>query len=58
MFVAGKFWEILSYVFVVVMYGLTRHKFHKQVQSTTLLKFNTCAWCVCVFLYTESAQII
>ena len=48
MFVAGKFWEILSYVFVVVMYGLTRHKFHKQVQSTTLLKFNTCAWCVCV----------
>ena len=31
MFVAGKFWEILSYVFVVVMYGLTRRKFHKQV---------------------------
>jgi hypothetical protein len=32
MFVAGKFWEILSYVFVVVMYGLTRRRFHKQVQ--------------------------
>ena len=31
MFVAGKFWEILSYVFVVVMYGITRYKFHKQV---------------------------
>ena len=33
MFVAGKFWEILSYIFVVVMYGLTRHKFRKQVRT-------------------------
>lgn len=31
MLVAGKLWEILSYMFVVVMYGLTRHRFHKQV---------------------------
>ena len=49
MFVAGKFWEILSYVFVVVMYGLTRRKFRKQVQR---IIFNTCA---CVS-YTDSAQ--
>ena len=39
MLVAGKFWEILSYVFVVVMYGLTRHKFHKQVLGiVTIIK--------------------
>ena len=31
MLVAGKLWEILSYLFVVLMYGITRYKFHRQV---------------------------
>ena len=31
MLVGGELWEMLSYVFVVVMYGLTRYKLHKQV---------------------------
>ena len=31
MLVGGELWEILSYVFVVLMYGLTRHKLRKQV---------------------------
>ena len=44
MFVAGKFWEILSYVFVVVMYWLTRRKFHKQVQC--IFDDNNMCWCV------------
>ena len=44
MFVAGKFWEILSYVFVVVMYWLTRRKFHKQVQC--IFDDNNMYWCV------------
>ena len=33
MLVAGKFWEMLSYVFVVLLYGVTRYKFHRQVRS-------------------------
>lgn len=36
MFIAGKFWEILSYIFVVVVYGLTRYRFHKQVCSYSI----------------------
>ena len=31
MLIAGKLWEMVSYAFVVVMYGLTRYKFHRQV---------------------------
>ena len=33
MLVAGELWEMLSYVFVVLMYGLTRCKLHKQVYN-------------------------
>ena len=31
--VGGKFWEILSYVFVIVVYTLTTVKFNKQVST-------------------------
>ena len=29
--IAGKLWEVLSYIFVIVMYTLTTRRFHKQV---------------------------
>lgn len=32
-FVGGKFWEILSYVFVIVVYAMTISKFHKRVSN-------------------------
>ena len=30
-FVAGKFWEICSYLIVIVLYAATKRRFHKQV---------------------------
>ena len=33
MFVAGELWLLLSCVFVLVMYGVTRYKLHKQVNK-------------------------
>ncbi len=57
MFVAGKFWEILSYVFVVVMYGLTRRRFHKQVQRISY--YDSVLVCVCVSLHdAEDCTIV
>lgn len=37
MLFAGNLWEMISYVLVIVMYGLTRRQFKKQVQCA----FNT-----------------
>ena len=37
MLFAGNLWEMLSYVVVIVMYGLTRRQFRKQVQCTLTL---------------------
>lgn len=33
MLIGGKFWEIISYVLVVIMYTLTNLKFHKHVSG-------------------------
>ena len=37
--VGGKFWEILSYCFVIVMYALTTRKFRKHVSLTFFFFF-------------------
>ena len=54
MLFAGKFWEMLSYVFVVVMYGITRYQFHKHVSMLWYTDFACTLVCIlkyCVFVH-------